>query len=84
MDRVPSRTERPSGIEPVTYGNYTLVGQAHNNGSSDNIQEIPVSIDNVRPGGAGYQSVTYTSGEALGRNYHEEAFQSHQKIFTEV
>ena len=43
------------------------IGQSQNDGSSDS-QEIPVSMDNVRPGGTEDQSITYPSREALGRN----------------
>ena len=38
----------PSVIKPGTDGNHAPIGQAHNNGSSDS-QEIPVSVENVRP-----------------------------------
>ena len=34
-ERVPIRTERPSVIEPVTNGNHSPIGQAHNYGPSD-------------------------------------------------
>ena len=34
-------------IEPVTNGNHAPIGQAHNDGSIDNIQEILVSMENV-------------------------------------
>ena len=56
-------------IEPATNGNYVPIGQAHNNGSSDNRQEIPVSMDNLCPEGTEDQYVTSPSGEALGRNF---------------
>ena len=46
-ERVSSRTERPSVREPGTNGNHAPIGQAKNNGSSSNSQEIPVSMDNV-------------------------------------
>ena len=36
-------------IEPDTSGNHATIGQAQNDGSSDNSQEIPVSMDNVFP-----------------------------------
>ena len=48
-ERVPSRNERPSAREPGTNGNHAPIGQAQNDGSSSNSQEIPVSMDNVRP-----------------------------------
>ena len=68
MERVPSRTEMPSFIEPGTNGNHATIGQSKNSGSSANRQEIPVSIDNVCPDGNKNQYVTSPSGEALGRN----------------
>ena len=40
--------------------------KAQNNGSSDNSQEIPVSMDNVRPEGTEDQSITSADGEYLG------------------
>ena len=49
-DRVPIRTERPSVREPGTNWNHAPIGQAQNDGSSDS-QQIPVSMDNVRPEG---------------------------------
>ena len=67
-ERVPRRTERPSVREPGTNGNHSPIDQAHNDGSSANSQEIPVSMDNVCPEGTENQYVTSTSGEALGRN----------------
>ena len=66
--RVPIRTERPSVREPGTDGNHTPIGQAQNGGSSANIQEISVSMDNVFPEGTEDQYVTSPNGEALGRN----------------
>ena len=51
-------------------GNHVPIGQARNNGSSANSQEIPVSMDNVCPKGTEYQYVTSPSGESLGRNFH--------------
>ena len=51
-------------------GNHASIDQAHSNGSSNNSQETPVSMDNVRPGGTEDQYVTSPSGEALGRNFH--------------
>ena len=68
--RVPIRTERPSGREPVTNGNHAPIGQAHKNGSGANSQEILVLMDNVCPEGNEDQYVTSPSGEALGRNVH--------------
>ena len=59
-ERVPSRTERPSVREPGTNGNHAPIGQSHNNGSSD-IQEILVSMDNLRPEGTEDQYVTSTN-----------------------
>ena len=59
----------PSVREPGTNGNYAPIGQAQNNGSSDS-QEIPVSMDNVRPEGTEDQYVPSPNGEALGRNVH--------------
>ena len=46
-ERVPSRTEMPSFIEPGTNTNHAPIGQAQNSGSSANSREIPVSMDNV-------------------------------------
>ena len=48
-ERVPSRTERPAVREPGTDGGHAPIGQEHNNGSSANRQQIPVSMDNVSP-----------------------------------
>ena len=67
-ERVPSRTEMPSVREPGTNGNHAPIGQTQNGGSSANIQEIPVSIENLCPEGTEDQYVTSPSGEALGRN----------------
>ena len=67
-ERVPSKTDMPSVREPGTNGNHTTIGQAQNGGSSANIQEILVSMDNVCPEGNENQYVTSPSGEALGRN----------------
>ena len=69
-NRVPNRTERISFIEPFTNGNHEPIGQAHNNGSSGNHKEIPVSMDNVFLEGTGEQYVTSPSGKALGSNFH--------------
>ena len=54
MYRVSSRTEKTSVREPGTYGNHAPIGQAQNGGSSANIQEIPVSMDNVCTKGTEY------------------------------
>ena len=62
-DRVPSMTERPSVIEPGTNGNHAPIGQAQNNGSGANSQEIPVSMYNERPEGTQDQSITSADGE---------------------
>ena len=67
-ERVPSRTDIPSVIEPGTNENHEPIDQAQNSGSSDNSQEIPVSMDNVCPDGNENQYVTSPSGEALVRN----------------
>ena len=45
------------------------IGQVQNYGSSDS-QEIPVSMDNVRPEGTKDQSITSPNREALVRNIH--------------
>ena len=50
-ERVPIRNQRPEVIEPGTNGNHAPIGQAQNNGYSDNIQEIHVSMENVHPEG---------------------------------
>ena len=68
-ERVLRRTERPSVRQPGTYGNHAPIGQSQNDGYSDS-QEIPVPMDDVHPEGNGYQSITSTSGEDLGRNVH--------------
>ena len=64
------RTEKPSVREPVTNGNNAPIGQAQNNGSSDNSQEIPVSMDNERPKGTEDQYITSADGEDLRRNFY--------------
>ena len=66
-ERVPIRTDRPSLRETVTDGNHVTIVQAHNNGFSDS-QEIPVSMDNMRPKGTEDQYITSPSGEALVAN----------------
>ena len=63
MGRVPSRTARPSVIEPGTDENHIPIFQAQNGGSSDNSQEIPVSIYNVSHDGTKYQPVTSPLGD---------------------
>ena len=68
-ERVPSRTEMPSVIEPGTNGNHAPIGQSHNKGFSYS-QEIPVSMDNVRPEFTEDKYGTSPDGEALGRNFH--------------
>ena len=67
-ERVPIRTEIPSVREPGTNGNHAPIGQAQNSGSSDNSQEITVSMENVCPKGIEDQYVTSPSGETSGRN----------------
>ena len=67
-ERVPIRTERPSVREPGTNGNHALIAQSQNDGSSANRQEIPVSMDNLRPKSTEDQSITSADGESLGRN----------------
>ena len=57
-------------IEPSTNGNHAPIGQAQNNGSSANSQEILVSTENVCPQGTEDQYVTSPRGEALVRNVH--------------
>ena len=69
-ERVPSRNERPPIRETATNGNHALIGQAQNEISGANSQEIPVSMENVRPERTEDQYVTFPSGEALGRNVH--------------
>ena len=61
-ERVPSRTKRPSVRETGTNGNHAPIGQAQNNGSSANSQEIPVSMDNERPEGTEDQSIISSNG----------------------
>ena len=48
-ERVLSRTERQSVREPGTNGNHLPIGKEQNGIYSENIQEIPVSMDNVCP-----------------------------------
>ena len=50
-DRVPISTERPSVIEPVTYGKHDIIFQACNDIPGSNRQEIPVPTDNGHPKG---------------------------------
>ena len=69
-ERVPSSNERPSVREHGTNGNHAPIGQAHNDGSSANSQEIPVSMDNERTEGTEDQSITSADGEDLRRNVH--------------
>ena len=69
-ERVLSRTERPSAREPGTNGNHAPIGKAQNDGSSANSQEITLSMDNERPEGTEYQSITSADGEDLRRNVH--------------
>ena len=69
-ERVPSRTEIPSVREPGINGDHEPIGQAQNDGYSANIQEIPVSMDNVCPEGNEYQYVKFPSGEDFERNVH--------------
>ena len=56
--------------EPGTNGNHAPSGQAQNNGSSANSQEIPVSMENERPEGTEDQSIKSADGEDLRRNVH--------------
>ena len=57
-------------IEPGINGNHAPIGQAQNDGSSVNSQEIPVSMDNVCPEVTEDQSITSADGEYLRRNAH--------------
>ena len=50
-NKVPSRTDRISVREPGIDGNHAPVGKTQNDCSSANSQEIPVSMDNLRPEG---------------------------------
>ena len=61
-ERVPISTERPPFRESSTNGNHVPIGQAQNDGSSYNSQEIPVSMDNVIPEGNEDQSITSADG----------------------
>ena len=70
-------------IEPGTNGNHAPIGQAQNGGSSANIQEIPVSMENVYPEGTEDQYVTSPSGETLGC-ISVWAFRTHHKFSTAV
>ena len=69
-ERVPSRTEMPSVREPGTNGNHAPICQSYNDISSANSQELPVSMDNVRPEDTEEQSITSADGEDLRRNVH--------------
>ena len=69
-EMVPSSTERLSFRETGADGNHSPFGQAKNNGYSSNSQEIPASMENVRPEGTEDQSITFASGEYFGRNVH--------------
>ena len=69
-ERVSSRTEGASVKKPGTNGNHAPIGQAQNECSIANSQEILVSMDNVRPEGTKDQSIKYTDGEDLRRNVH--------------
>ena len=68
-ERIPSSTVRPSVREPGTNVNHAPIGQAQNSGSSD-IQEILVSMYNVRPEETEDQYVTYPYGEVI--DYRED------------
>ena len=63
-------TESTSVRKPVTDGNHAPIGQAQKDSSSDNSQEIPVPMDNVRPEGDEYQSVISPCEEYLRSNIH--------------
>ena len=67
-DRIPSRTDRPSVRESGTNVNHAPISQVQNDRSSSNIQEIPVSMENVLPEGNEDQSITSADGEDLRRN----------------
>ena len=54
------------------------IGRAQNDGYSDS-QEIPVSMENMRPERTEDQSVTYPSGEALERNDHVRRYKRTRK-----
>ena len=69
-ERVTIRTESPSVREPGTNGNHATIGHSKNDGSSANSQEIPVSMDNLRPEGTEYQSISSPNGEDLRNNVH--------------
>ena len=70
------RNESPSVREPGTNGNHAPIGQAKNDGSSANSQEIPVSMDNVRPEGTEDQYITSADGEDLRRNVHVRRYEN--------
>ena len=74
-ERVTRITERTTVREPGTNGNFVSIFQAHNDGSSSNSQEIPVSMDNVCPDRTEDQYFTYTSGEALVGNVHVRCYE---------
>ena len=69
-ERFPIMTERSSVREPGTNVNLAPIGQAQNDGSSANSQEIPVSMYNVCPEGTEDQYITSAYGEDLRRNAH--------------
>ena len=70
------RTESPSVRVPGTNGNHAPIGQAQNDSSSANSQEIPVSMDNVSPEGTEDQYITSSYGEDLKRNVHVRRYEN--------
>ena len=73
-DRAPSMNERPSVSEHVTNGKNSPVGQAHNNGYSEQ-QYILILMNNGRHESNVDKSVKYKSGEYLERNVHVRRYE---------
>ena len=69
-ERVPVRTRRLPVSDPGTDGSCEPVGKVQKYCSSTNRYEIMVSMGNGFPKGTKDQSVTSTSGEALGWYFH--------------
>ena len=66
--------ERPSVSEHVTNGKNSPVGQAHNNGYSEQ-QYILILMNNDRHESNVDKSVKYKSGEYLERNVHVRRYE---------
>ena len=78
-EMVPRSTERPSVREPGTNENHETVSQSYNDDYSENIQDTPLSMDNVCLEGTEETNVTSPSREALGRNFYVRNFERIRK-----